>query len=75
MTENPEKTIGPPEDASPIERDPGKIHEQAQKLAANSDGLIKLLQAGRLLDRTKVAEILGEMGGRARCPAPHRGDE
>jgi len=62
MTENPEKPIDPVEDVPPSEQDPGKIQEQAHKQAANIDGLIQLLQTGKLLDRTKVADILGEIG-------------
>jgi HEAT repeat protein len=62
MTEpTPKTTMDTLEDVPHIDPDPGKIHEQAEKQAANIDGLISLLQTGGLLERTKAADILGEI--------------
>jgi len=62
------------EDIPHIDPDPGKIHEQAEKQAANIDGLISLLQTGELLERTKAADIPGEIRDK-RVSCPFRGDE
>ena len=47
MTEpTPRTTMDTLEDVPHFDPDPGKIHEQAGKQAANTDGLISLLQKG-----------------------------
>ena len=53
----PRTSIDTLEDVPPIDPDPGKIHKQAEKQAANIDGLINLLQTGALLERTKAAVL------------------